>query len=82
MKNISEVIRRKEAELQQLQRDVESLRVAVRLLADDGDTTIPNMARAGAFADAYASTSRAISAPANNDTTYADPWDSAIKKFP
>ena len=35
MKNIYEVLRQKELELQQLQKDIEALRVAARLLADD-----------------------------------------------
>lgn len=35
MKNIYEVLRQKELELQQLQRDIEALRLAARLLADD-----------------------------------------------
>ena len=38
MKNIYEVLRQKELELQQLQKDIEALRVAARLLADDGET--------------------------------------------
>jgi hypothetical protein len=37
MKNIYEVLRQKENEIQQLQRDIEALRVAARLLADDND---------------------------------------------
>ena len=37
MKNIYEVLRQKELEIQQLQKDIEALRVAARLLADDGD---------------------------------------------
>ena len=37
MKNIFDVLRQKEAELQQIQRDIEALRVAARLLSDDGD---------------------------------------------
>ena len=37
MKNIYEVLRQKELELQQLQKDIEALRVAARLLADDSD---------------------------------------------
>ena len=37
MKNIFEVLRQKEADLQQLQKDIEALRVAARLLADDED---------------------------------------------
>jgi len=38
MKNIYEVLRQKEAELQQLQKEVEALRVAAELLADDYDS--------------------------------------------
>ena len=37
MKNIYEVLRQKELELQQLQKDIEALRVAARLLADDNE---------------------------------------------
>jgi hypothetical protein len=37
MKNIFEVLRQKEAELQQMQKEVEALRMAARLLADEGD---------------------------------------------
>lgn len=35
MRNIYEVIRQKESELQAIQKDLEALRVAARLLADD-----------------------------------------------
>ncbi len=48
MKNIYEVLRQKEQEVQQLQRDIEALRVAARLLADDNEaeaaTARPNVA--------------------------------------
>ena len=37
MKNIYDVLRQKENEIQQLQKDIEALRVAARLLADDND---------------------------------------------
>ncbi len=37
MKNIYEVLRQKELEVQQLQKDIEALRIAARLLADDTD---------------------------------------------
>jgi hypothetical protein len=37
MKNIYEVLRQKEDEIQQLQKDIEALRVAARLLADDNE---------------------------------------------
>ena len=37
MKNLYEVLRQKELEIQQLQKEIEALRVAARLLADDND---------------------------------------------
>jgi hypothetical protein len=40
MKNLYEVLRQKELEIQQLQKEIEALRVAARLLADDNDTEI------------------------------------------
>jgi len=39
MKNIVEVLRQKEAQLQQLQGEVEALRVAIRLLSDDPENS-------------------------------------------
>jgi hypothetical protein len=38
MKNLYDVLRQKEAEIQQLQKDIEALRVAARLLADEGES--------------------------------------------
>ena len=49
MKNIFEVLRQKEAELQQMQKEIEALRMAARLLADE---TIPGRRKS---ADVYAS---------------------------
>jgi hypothetical protein len=37
MKNISEVMRQKEAEIQQLQKDLDVLRAAARLLNEEGE---------------------------------------------
>lgn len=37
MKNIHDVMRQKEQQIQQLQREIEALRVAARILAEDGD---------------------------------------------
>jgi outer membrane protein TolC len=37
MKNINEVLKQKEAELQQVQREVEALRLAIRLLSEESD---------------------------------------------
>ena len=38
MKNIVEVLRHKEKELQQVQSEIDALRVAMRLMSEDGDT--------------------------------------------
>ncbi len=38
MKNIVEVLRQKEMELQQIQVEVEALRVAIRLVSEEGDS--------------------------------------------
>ncbi len=37
MKNIYDVLRQKESELQQLQKDIETLRAAARLLAEESE---------------------------------------------
>jgi hypothetical protein len=50
MKNIYEVLRQKELELQQLQKDIEALRVAARLLADDGDAETASSRSMGSVA--------------------------------
>ena len=48
MKNIYEVLRQKENEIQQLQKDIEALRVAARLLADDNELdTVRTVTSAG-----------------------------------
>ncbi len=38
MKNIHDVLRQKELEIQQIQREIEALRLVSRLLADDPET--------------------------------------------
>lgn len=39
MKNIHEVLRAKEQQLQQVQKEIEALKTAARLLADEGEAT-------------------------------------------
>ena len=46
MKNILELLRQKEAELQELQKEVEALRLASRLLADGEPAPVPAAAPA------------------------------------
>jgi hypothetical protein len=47
MKNIVEVLKQKEAELQQLQVEVEALRVAIRLVSEDPEDSVRISAPAG-----------------------------------
>ena len=79
MKDINEVLRRKEMDLQQLQRDVEALRAAVRLLSEDVEAATVYPPRA-ATSVSYAPPARP--APAVADTAYGASWDAAAKKFP
>ena len=37
MKNIFDVLKQKEAELQQIQKEIEALRVAARIMQEDGE---------------------------------------------
>jgi hypothetical protein len=50
MKNIYEVMRQKEAEIQQLQREIEALRTAARLLVDENDPSPDSFARSSSNA--------------------------------
>ena len=47
MKNIVEVLRQKEAELQRLQGEVEALRVAIRILSDEAESSARGAVPAG-----------------------------------
>ena len=64
MKNLYEVLRQKELEVQQLQKEIEALRVAARLLADDNDTEtsasrpVPSMVATPRISSAVAATVR------------------------
>jgi hypothetical protein len=73
MKDINEVIRSKEAEVLQLQKDIEALRVAARLLSDEPEV-----------APAYTPrpTARPAPAPGTSDAGYSVSWDAVAKKFP
>ena len=83
MRDINEVLRRKELDLQQLQREVEALRVAARLLSEESEAG-PAYARPAAAASAYAPPTRPAPPPASGagDAGYSAPWDAAAKKFP
>ncbi|MFB3814617.1 MAG: hypothetical protein ACE14L_10940 [Terriglobales bacterium] len=72
MKNIYDVLRQKEAEFQQLQKEIEALRIAARLLADDND--------ARAASAAPAASARGISAVPAKDAAPA--WEAGPRQFP
>ncbi len=47
MKNIVEVLKQKEAELQRVQTEVEALRLAIQLVSEDGDNAVRSLAPTG-----------------------------------
>lgn len=81
MKDINEVLRKKEAELQQIEKDIEILRAAARLLAEDEPrTTAGNIL-------ASASTPPMVMRPASDFSNGgtkdgAGAWTSPSKQFP
>ena len=81
MKNINEVLRKKEVDLQQLQREMEALRVAARLLSEETEAAIA-YARPATGASSYASPTRPAPPVGATDAGYGASWDAAAKKFP
>ena len=83
MRDINEVLRKKEVDLQQLQREVEALRVAARILSEDAESggAFPRPATA---AVSYSTPARPTVPPAAGatDAGYGASWDAAGKKFP
>jgi len=80
MKNIADVLKQKEIEYMQLQKDIEALRVAARLLADDDSAAFAKAAQAAAAPPIGAM--RPQPTVATGDPGYAPVWDAAPKKFP
>jgi hypothetical protein len=64
----------------QLQKDIDALRVAARLLADDDSASFAKAAQASAGLPIGAM--RTSSSGAGGDPGYAPMWDAAPKKFP
>jgi hypothetical protein len=91
MKNINDVMRTKEQQIQQLQREIEALRVAARLLADDGDmvaarpASSTNVAMPAMPAPSMVMRPAQTPAPSPKDSgTYvaASAWDVSKPQFP
>jgi hypothetical protein len=84
MKNVYEVLRQKELELAKLEREVEALRVAAPLLADDKEVLSEATNNKPALATAPQQPIR-IPQPAANPTPQparAVGWDDAGKRWP
>ncbi len=77
MKNIYDVLRQKEAELQQLQKEIEALRIAARLLSDENEARTESAARPTAVPPP-ASPLRAAS-PAKEAVAA---WETGPRQFP
>ena len=80
MKNIADVLKQKEIDYMQLQKEIEALRVAARLLADDESASFAKSAQAAAAPVIGAM--RTSPSGATGDPGYAPVWDAAPKKFP
>jgi len=72
MKNIFDVLRQKEAELQQIQKEIEALRIAARILSDEGEPRLEPAIRSGAMP------AGPVAAPRPKD----GPFDATPRQFP
>jgi len=91
MKNIYEVMRQKEAEIQQLQRDIEALRTAARLLADESDPSPDSFGRSAngtgpnslAAAPVLRPAASQSPVPANKaEVSYSAARENSLRQFP
>jgi hypothetical protein len=86
MKNIHDVIRSKEQQMQQIQKELEALKLAAKLLADESDAA-PQPVRAGATsvpAQAPTMVMRPAATATKDSGTYvaASSWDASKPQFP
>jgi hypothetical protein len=92
MKNIFEVLKQKEDELKRLQNEVDALRIAARLLADDMESAVvqavsqppvpPNAKPTPVFATAGSGVRAAAAANGNGSGSYSAAWGNAPRQFP
>lgn len=79
MKNIYDVLSQKEIELAQLQKEIEALRLAARLLSDEGEKTEPISRSPGVVAGPVITPPR----PATPVAEAAVPWaETGLRQFP
>lgn len=78
MKNIYDVLKQKEAQIQQIQKEIEALRLAARLLADEDDAE-----SARTVASVVAGTPlAAVPRVSINKENGHGAWDGTNKQFP
>ncbi len=76
MRNIHEVLRAKEQELEQVQTEIEAIKLTIRLLQEEpGAPAVAGSSLASMPAPAV------VMRPAG-EGTYTPPWDAAPKQFP
>jgi hypothetical protein len=80
MRDVNELLRRKEADLQNLQKEIEAIRLVVRLLAQDEEAAEVNVAPGGTVATLPRPAVQA--APSNAARTYSAAWDKTPTQFP
>lgn len=78
MKNIYEVLKQKESQIQQLQREIEALKLAARLLAEDGEAET----NARPMSAVVAGTPLAAAPRVGNKENGQSGWDTTSKQFP
>jgi hypothetical protein len=80
MKNIYDVLKQKEAQIQQLQKELEALKLAARLLSEDGEPEVsPRPISAVVAGTPLAAVPRLAGNKENGQQTA---WDSTTKQFP
>lgn len=79
MKNIYDVLKQKESEIQQLQKEIEALRIAATLLADDTDAR-PVAAAVAAPTPVLAPVRNTT--PVIKEAAHSGTWDSSSRQFP
>jgi hypothetical protein len=80
MKNIYDVLKQKESEIQQLQKEIEALRIAATLLADDTDAR--PVAAAAVAAPTPVLTPVRNTTPVIKEAAHSGTWDSSSRQFP
>jgi hypothetical protein len=84
MKNVYEVLRQKEAELTRLEKEVEALRLAAPLLADEKETLteVPKPGITAAAPPPQTRISSLVNAQVMPPQSRAVGWDDASKRWP